>query len=214
MIKRKTKRRSSELAELDRASREIESRIQELEASLKRPSQQTRMRLDRNTMPPPDRVREGNQNRALRAVVARDGRATNMRRELRENFMLLGLLICAIAASWNNSRQPPFFSASFLHYTMSTPQIDVAYIAKLARIDLTEEETALFSKDLDKVLAYITKLESYDVTGIAPMNHPLPAMDVMREDIPETGFTQEEALSNAPQQSQGQFRTPKVVESA
>ena len=51
MIKRKTKRRSSELAELDRASREIESRIQELEASLKRPSQQTRMRLDRNTMP-------------------------------------------------------------------------------------------------------------------------------------------------------------------
>ena len=36
---------------------------------------------------------------------------------------------------------------------MSTPQIDVAYIAKLARIDLTEEETALFSKDLDKVLA-------------------------------------------------------------
>ena len=58
MIKRKTKRRSSELAELDRASREIESRIQELEASLKRPSQQTRMRLDRNTMPPPDRVRD------------------------------------------------------------------------------------------------------------------------------------------------------------
>ena len=100
MIKRKTKRRSSELAELDRASREIESRIQELEASLKRPSQQTRMRLDRNTMPPPDRVREGNQNRALRAVVARDGRATNMRRELRENFMLLGLLICALAASF------------------------------------------------------------------------------------------------------------------
>ena len=41
---------------------------------------------------------------------------------------------------------------------MSTPQIDVAYIARLAQIDLTEEETALFSQDLDKVLAYITKL--------------------------------------------------------
>ena len=84
---------------------------------------------------------------------------------------------------------------------MSTPQIDVAYIAKLARIDLTEEEAALFSKDLDKVLAYI-------------MNHPLPTMDVMRKDVPEPGLSQEEALSNAPQQSQGQFRTPKVVESA
>lgn len=97
---------------------------------------------------------------------------------------------------------------------MSTPQIDVAYIAKLARIDLTEEETAIFTKDLDKVLAYITKLESYDVTGIAPMNHPLPTMDVMRQDTPKQGLSQEQALSNAPQQTQGQFRTPKVVESA
>lgn len=97
---------------------------------------------------------------------------------------------------------------------MSTPQIDVAYIAKLARIDLTEEETALFAQDLDKVLAYITKLESYDVTGVAPMNHPLPAMDVMRKDEPLPSLSQEAALSNAPQQSQGQFRTPKVVESA
>lgn len=97
---------------------------------------------------------------------------------------------------------------------MNTPQIDVAYIAKLARIDLTEEETALFSQDLDKVLAYITKLESYDVTGIPPMNHPLPAMDVMRKDVPLPGLSREAALSNAPQQAQGQFRTPKVVESA
>jgi len=59
MIKRKTKRRSSELAELDRASREIESRIQELEASLKRPSQQTRMRAPRRHTPPPPPGRGG-----------------------------------------------------------------------------------------------------------------------------------------------------------
>lgn len=97
---------------------------------------------------------------------------------------------------------------------MSTPQIDVAYIANLARITLTEEETAAFSQDLDKVLAYVAKLESYDVTDIDPMNHPLPAMDVMRADTPEPGLSQEAALANAPQQAQGQFRTPKVVESA
>ncbi len=97
---------------------------------------------------------------------------------------------------------------------MSTPKIDVAYIAKLAQLDLTEEETARFSGDLDNVLAYVSKLESYDVTGIAPMNHPLPTMDVMRKDEPQPGLTQEAALSNAPQQGDGQFRTPKVVESA
>ena len=95
MIKRKTKRRSSELAELDRASREIENRIQELEASLKRPAQQTRMRLDRNTMPPPDRVREAHGSKAPIARLAD-----------RVSFffvpavMLLGLLVCAIAASF------------------------------------------------------------------------------------------------------------------
>ena len=71
---------------------------------------------------------------------------------------------------------------------MSTPQIDVAYIARLAQIDLTKEETDLFSQDLDKVLAYIAKLESYDVEGITPMNHPLPAMDVMRKDEPQPGL--------------------------
>ncbi len=97
---------------------------------------------------------------------------------------------------------------------MSTPKIDVAYIAKLAQLDLTKEETARFSGDLDKVLTYVSKLESYDVTGITPMNHPLPTMDVLRKDEPQPGLTQEAALSNAPQQGDGQFRTPKVVESA
>lgn len=100
MSKRKNRQRPPQLTELERASREIDTRIQELEAALNKPSQPVRARLDRNTMPPPDRVREGNQDRSLHAVVERNGRATNMRRELRENFMLLGLLVCAIAASF------------------------------------------------------------------------------------------------------------------
>ncbi len=97
---------------------------------------------------------------------------------------------------------------------MSTPTIDVAYIAKLAQLDLTAEETERFTGDLDKVLTYVSTLESYDVTGIAPMNHPLPTMDVLRKDEPAPGLSQDAALSNAPRQAQGQFYTPKVVESA
>ncbi|MDO4410116.1 MAG: Asp-tRNA(Asn)/Glu-tRNA(Gln) amidotransferase subunit GatC [Akkermansia sp.] len=97
---------------------------------------------------------------------------------------------------------------------MSDQKIDVAYIAKLARIELSDEETARFTQDLDKILDYVTTLKSYDVTGIEPMNHPLPTMDVLRKDEPLPGLSQEEALSNAPQEGQGQFRTPKVVESA
>ncbi len=97
---------------------------------------------------------------------------------------------------------------------MSTPTIDVAYIAKLAQLSLTAEETERFTGDLDKVLAYVSTLESYDVTGIAPMNHPLPTMDVLRKDEPAAGLSQDAALSNAPRHAQGQFYTPKVVESA
>ncbi|MEG0023910.1 MAG: Asp-tRNA(Asn)/Glu-tRNA(Gln) amidotransferase subunit GatC [Akkermansia sp.] len=97
---------------------------------------------------------------------------------------------------------------------MSHPQIDVAYIANLSRMQLTEEETRTFTEDLQKVLDYVTELERYDVTGIEPMNHPLPSMDVMREDVALPGFTTEEALANAPVQLNGQIRVPKVVESA
>ncbi len=100
MIKRKSKRHSPQLDELDRASRDIESRIQELEATLKRPGRKVRMQDDHNTLPPLERTRECAQLKALRAVVARNGRAVNSRRELRETLLLLTLLICAVAASF------------------------------------------------------------------------------------------------------------------
>ena len=97
---------------------------------------------------------------------------------------------------------------------MSHSGIDVAYIAELSRIKLTEEETTQFSSDLQKVLDYVGVLERYGVDGIAPMNHPLPTMDVMREDVALPGLTTEEALANAPLQASEQIRVPKVVESA
>lgn len=97
---------------------------------------------------------------------------------------------------------------------MSTTLIDVAYIAKLANISLTPEETETFSADLNKVLNHMSQLQAFDVTGIEPMYHPLPDFDVMRDDVALPGLTHEEALSNAPEQSQDQIRVPKVVESA
>lgn len=97
---------------------------------------------------------------------------------------------------------------------MSHPGIDVAYIADLSRMKLTEAETEQFSSDLQKVLDYVGVLESYDIEGVAPMNHPLPAMNVMREDEALPGLTTEQALANAPLQANDQIRVPKVVESA
>ena len=55
--------------------------------------------------------------------------------------------------------------------------IDVAYIARLAKLELTEEETSRFSEDLNQVLAYVAQLDQWDTTGVEPMYHPLPVYD-------------------------------------
>ena len=95
-----------------------------------------------------------------------------------------------------------------------TNLIDVAYIARLAKLELTEEETSRFSEDLNQVLTYVAQLDQWDTTGVEPMYHPLPVYDALREDTPGTSLSNEAALSNAPAQEDGQFRVPKVVESA
>lgn len=97
---------------------------------------------------------------------------------------------------------------------MNTPLIDVAYIAKLARIELTDEETARFTEDLSQVLDYVTQLQQWDTDGIEPMYHPVPTFDALRSDEPQPGLTPEDALMNAPLASAQQIRVPKVVESA
>lgn len=97
---------------------------------------------------------------------------------------------------------------------MSDTSIDVGYIAKLTNIKLTEEEKAIFTEDLNKILGYMTQLRQFDVEGVEPMYHPLPIYDVMRKDVCAPGLSTEEALSNAPDESDGQIRVPKVVESA
>ncbi len=97
---------------------------------------------------------------------------------------------------------------------MEMPRIDVAYIAELAKLELSAEERARYTRDLEQVLAYVTQLEKWDTQGVSPMCHPLEVYDALRDDIPGQSLSNEAALSNAPQQTDGQFRVPKVVESA
>ncbi|MDO5472782.1 MAG: Asp-tRNA(Asn)/Glu-tRNA(Gln) amidotransferase subunit GatC [Akkermansia sp.] len=97
---------------------------------------------------------------------------------------------------------------------MEQPHIDVAYIARLAKLDLTADETERFSADLNQVLAYVAQLEQWDTSDVPPMYHPLPVFDAVREDIPGASLSNEAAIANAPSAEEGQFRVPKVVESA
>jgi len=91
-------------------------------------------------------------------------------------------------------------------------QIDVAHVAQLARLNLTEEETKLFQAQLGRVLEYAEKLREPDTSQVETAAHAVPIFNVFREDEPRAGFTAEEALRNAPRQANGLFIVTKVVE--
>lgn len=95
---------------------------------------------------------------------------------------------------------------------MSSSDLDVAYIARLARLALTPEETALFQTQLAQVLEHAAKLSEVPVDGVEPAAHAFPICDVLREDETRPGLTQEEALRNAPRAADGLFLVTKVVE--
>ena len=90
--------------------------------------------------------------------------------------------------------------------------LDVGYVAKLARLNLTDEETRLFQKQLGDVLKYAEKLKEVDVSHVEASAHAIPVFNVFREDEPHPWFTAEEALSNAPQKANNLFIVTKVVE--
>ena len=95
---------------------------------------------------------------------------------------------------------------------MSSPDLDVAYIAQLARLDLSAEETALFQTQLTRVLEHAARLRDVNVEGVEPAAHAFPIFNILREDEPRPGFTQEEALRNAPHAANDLFIVTKVVE--
>jgi aspartyl-tRNA(Asn)/glutamyl-tRNA(Gln) amidotransferase subunit C len=90
--------------------------------------------------------------------------------------------------------------------------LDVAYVARLARINLTEEEANAFQRQLGDVLNYVAKLREADVSHVEAAAHALPIFNVFREDAPSDWFTAEEALSNASRKKNDLFIVPKVVE--
>ena len=95
---------------------------------------------------------------------------------------------------------------------MSSADLDVAYVAQLARLNLTAEESALFQKQLAQVLEHVAKLEELNLEGVEPAAHAVPATNVFRADEPRPSLTQEEALRNAPRTANDLFLVTKVLE--
>ena len=88
----------------------------------------------------------------------------------------------------------------------------VEHVAKLARLELTEEEKTLYTKQLSQILDYIDQLNKVETKGVEPMTQPIPTVNVMREDIVKKQYGREDLLKNAPQEEYGFFRVPKIGE--
>ncbi len=88
---------------------------------------------------------------------------------------------------------------------------DVRHVAKLARLELTEEETEKYSKQLGEILKYVEQMNEIDTTDVEPMPHAIPVYNVMREDVVKYEQTKEEMMANAPFEEDGFFRVPKIV---
>ncbi len=90
--------------------------------------------------------------------------------------------------------------------------MDVGYVAHLARIDLTEEETTLFQGQLDQVLHYVEQLDELDVDGVEPTAHAFPVFNVLRKDEVGTSLDHAAVIANAPAATDGEIRVPKIID--
>jgi len=95
---------------------------------------------------------------------------------------------------------------------MAAPEIDIKYVAHLARLHLTPDEEKKLGEQLGGILGYIEKLKELDVTGVEPTAHAVPMVNVTRADEIRASLPHDDALRNAPAKANGLFMVPKIVE--
>ena len=91
-------------------------------------------------------------------------------------------------------------------------RIDVAYVARLARLHLDDDEQRTFQGQLEQIVGYVRKINELNLEGVEPTSHPHPVQNVFRGDEVRPGLDGDEVLRNAPAQTADQFLVPKIVE--
>jgi len=91
-------------------------------------------------------------------------------------------------------------------------KIDAAYVARLARVELTEDEIRTFQPQLDEIVGYVNKMRELDLEQVEPTSHAVALENVFRRDEVKPGLKREEVLRNAPWTDGSQFLVPKIME--
>ncbi|MFW6188807.1 MAG: Asp-tRNA(Asn)/Glu-tRNA(Gln) amidotransferase subunit GatC [Planctomycetota bacterium] len=92
-----------------------------------------------------------------------------------------------------------------------TPE-DVDHAAHLSRLRLTEEEKAKFARQLSDIVDYMDKLNELDTSEVEPMVHAIEGAQVLRKDRVSESLSRDQALRNAPEQADGCFKVPRIIE--
>lgn len=95
---------------------------------------------------------------------------------------------------------------------MDLTPAEVDHIALLARLDLSAPERERAAVELSQILGYFEKLNELNTDEVEPTEHVLPVVNVLRADVQRPGLAREAALQNAPEQADGMFQVPRVVE--
>jgi aspartyl-tRNA(Asn)/glutamyl-tRNA(Gln) amidotransferase subunit C len=91
-------------------------------------------------------------------------------------------------------------------------EIDIDHVARLARLDLSDEEKTRLRAQLGLILEHAARVQEVAAEDVPPTAQAVPRANVFRDDVPEPGLTHAEALSNAPDQEDGRFKVPRIVE--
>ena len=94
---------------------------------------------------------------------------------------------------------------------MTLGREDVAHVARLARLELSDEELDLFTEQLGHVLAHAADVEALDLSSVEPTAHPIRLQNVLRPDVPKESLTRDEVLAEAPEVEDRRFRVPKII---
>lgn len=88
----------------------------------------------------------------------------------------------------------------------------VAHLAKLAHIEMTEEELRSMAKELDLVVDSVASVSEAAGPDVPATSHPIPLQNVFREDVVGETLTAEESLRNAPDAAEGKFKVPAILD--
>lgn len=88
---------------------------------------------------------------------------------------------------------------------------EVAHLARLARLAVTEDELTLFAGQLDVILQSVATVGEVAADDIPPTSHAVPLVNVFRQDVIRPGLTQQQALAAAPAAEDGRFRVPRIL---